>query len=227
MSTSVIILNWKRRNNVRRIVTELTEERYVSQIVVVNNNPSDTLHTSEIVTQKAVLVNNSRDLGLTTRFAFPLLCDNDAVLIIDDDNAFKPGEFEKLYSHWLDDPDILHGKHGRRPRLKDNSYADDIRGEEECPIVLTRVMMMHRKYASLFFLALERFRGMLEKSKPKGNGEDILMSYTVMKQTGRNNRVHKINMQELPAPEAIHGRWGGHMKYRTNLMRACQEWINE
>src|SRR5690606_2725962 len=125
---------------------------------------------------------NSRDLGLSTRFAAALLCENEAVLIIDDDNIFHKGELEKLYTHWLADPTVLHGKHGRRPRV-DNTYAEDVRGEDECPIVLTRVLMMHRKYAAHFFLADEHFRDMLDNASPKGNGEDMLLSYVVMKET--------------------------------------------
>jgi len=44
--------------------------------------------------------------------------------------------------------------------------------------------------------------------------------------SGRLNRVHRVAVNELPAPHSIHGRnWKGHVAHRTRLLRACEAWL--
>lgn len=98
----------------------------------------------------------------------------------------------------------------------------------ESPIVLTRVLVAHRRYASQFFQVAPTFAEVQQEGRPVGNGEDILFSYVAMRASGRLNRVHRIAVNELPAPHSIHGRnWNGHIAHRTRLLRACEAWLKE
>ena len=126
---------------------------------------------------------------------------------------------------WNDDPDIIHGVFGRAPK-PNGSYARNIGGDAESPIVLTRVLVAHRRYASQFFQVAPTFDAVQRDGKPAGNGEDIIFSYVAMSQSGRLNRVHRVAVNELPAPHSIHGRnWKGHVAHRTRLLRACEAWL--
>ena len=101
------------------------------------------------------------------------------------------------------------------------AYAD-----AESPIVLTCVLIAHRRYAPQFFQVAPTFDEVQREGKPAGNGEDIIFSYVAMSESGRPNRVHRVAVNELPAPHSIHGRnWKGHVAHRTRLLRACEAWL--
>lgn len=189
-----------------------------------NNNPNEKLTTRDVMSEKAIIINATADLGLVTRFAVVPLLENECVMVIDDDLVPCDGAVEQLYAHWCFDPDVLHGKFGRKPKT-DGTYAKDVVGNEECPIVLTRIMMMSQAIIPTFFKLLRSFKKAMDSAKPKGNGEDILMSYAAMKFSGRLNIIHDIQMKELPAPHAIHAR-AGHIKHRTALMQGLEKWLH-
>ena len=164
-------------------------------------------------------------MGLYTRFAAACLASNDCVLIQDDDLELPAESLQALVDAWHDDPDIIHGVFGRAPK-PDGSYARNIGGDAESPIVLTRVLVADRRYASQFFQVAPTFDEVQREGKPAGNGEDIIFSYVAMSQSGRLNQVHRVAVNELPAPHSIHGRnWKLHVAHRTRLLNACEKWL--
>lgn len=122
--------------------------------------------------------------------------------------------------------DILHSIFGRAPKA-DGSYARTMTGPAEAPIVLTRVLIAHRRYCAEFFRHVAGFDAIQYESRPLGNGEDIIFSYVVRRLAGRLHRLHRLPVCELPAPHAIHGREKGHVAHRTILLRACEERLTE
>jgi len=193
----------------------------VNEAIVWNNNPAATFRHPW-----ANVVNAAQDMGLYTRFAAACLANNDCVLIQDDDLELPVESLRALVDEWNNDPEVIHGVFGRAPK-PDGSYARNIGGDNESPIVLTRVLIAHRRYASQFFQVAPRFDDVQREGKPAGNGEDIIFSYVAMSESGRLNRVHRVKVNELPAPHSIHGRnWKGHVAHRTRLLRTCEAWIN-
>ena len=172
-----------------------------------------------------MVVNAAQDMGLYTRFAAACLANNDCVLIQDDDLELPTESLRALVNAWHDDPDIIHGVFGRAPK-SDGSYARKIGGETECPVVLTRVLVAHRRYASRFFQVASIFCDVQRDGEPRGNGEDIVFSYVAMRESGRLNRVHRMAFNELPSPHSIHRRdRKSHIAHRTRLIRACEDWL--
>lgn len=216
-----ILLNWKRPKNVQKIVTEANASKMIDDVIVWCNhqNPTYQINHNHL---RCRLIESTVDFGLTTRFGCGLFAVNDCLLIQDDDILLPDETIRLLYSRWSDEPEIIHGIFGRKP-TDQNAYAKDVMGDLECPIVLTRALMVHRKYCIEFFRELPKFRDLLENAKPSGNGEDILFSYVVRNRSGNQNRVWRLDRQELPAPAAIHGREPNHVKHRTEVMRRCQE----
>lgn len=216
-----VILNWKRPVNVARIVDGWRAGGIVTEAIVWNNNADVPLPKMN----GAKVINVAQDLGLYTRFAAACLATNDGVLIQDDDLELPTDSLARLYDAWQHEPDILHGIFGRAPK-PDGSYARNINGNAAVPIVLTRVLLAHRRYAAKFFEVAPRFADRQRTSQPFGNGEDIVFSYVARQASGRLNRVHKLPVTELPAPHSIHGRnWQRHIEHRSQLLRACESWL--
>jgi hypothetical protein len=155
------------------------------------------------------------------------LAKNDCILLQDDDIEVPSPSLLALHQAWQAEPDLIHGVFGRRPKV-DGSYALKAKGNKEVPVVLTRILLAHRKYAFKFFETAEKFSDIQQGGNPAGNGKDILFSYTVRRITGRFNRIHKLSVKELPSPFAINGRdRKGHLQHRSRLLRACESWINQ
>lgn len=218
-----VILNWKRPANVERIVKGWLTGGLVTEAIIWNNNPDAPL--ANITGAK--VINAGQDLGLYTRFAAACLAQHECILIQDDDLELPRSALESLFAAWQADPAVIHGVFGRTPK-PDGSYARNVQGDAEVPIVLTRVLLAHRRYAANFFEVAPHFADIQSGGKPQGNGEDILFSYTAHRESGRLNRVHRVAVTELPAPHSIHGRnWQAHLNHRTRLLRACEAWLKE
>jgi hypothetical protein len=218
-----VLLNWKRPANVARILAGWHADGIITQAIVWNNNtdPQFALPAS----LPAKVIHAEQDLGLYTRFVAACLAKHECVLIQDDDLELSVESVRRLHEAWRRDPDILHGVFGRAPK-RDGSYAQNIQGNADAPVVLTRVLLSHRRYASEFFQVAPVFDEIQRDGRPVGNGEDIIFSYVARRASGRLNRVHDIPVHELPAPHAIHGRnWAAHVAHRTRLLRACEDWL--
>jgi hypothetical protein len=218
-----VILNWKRPANVQRIVAGWLAGGLVTEAIVWNNNSDAPLGPIA----GAKVINAGQDLGLYTRFAAACLAQRDCLLIQDDDLELPPASLAALHAAWQSDPAVIHGVFGRTPK-PDGSYARNVQGDVDVPVVLTRVLLVHRRYAARFFEVAPRFAEIQGGGQPVGNGEDILFSYTARQASGRLNRVHRVGVTELPAPHSIHGRnWQAHINHRTRLLRACEAWLQE
>lgn len=218
---TAVMLNWKRPKNVSRIVGGWKSGGMVSEAIVWNNNPE---HVASHDSVKSI--NTSCDMGLYTRFSAASLAKNRCILMQDDDIEIPVRSLELLYSAWERDPGVLHGVFGRNPR-PDGGYSP-FNAYGEVAVVLTRVLLMDRMYAPLFFLAEPRFADIQASGKPFGNGEDIILSYVARRESGRMNVACKVEVKELPSPNSIHGRdWSGHLSHRSRLIKACEAWISE
>lgn len=214
-----VLLNWKRPNNVRRILASWRAGGVVTAAIVFSNN-------GPVKDGWATVIQANRDCGLYSRFAAALLAKTNCVLWQDDDLLLPTMTLHKLSCEYLTYPDVLHGVFGRAPG-KDGGYSGtNARGL--VPVVLTRVVMGHRRHAVNFFRYADQWATVQLDGAPGGlPHDDILFSYgAVHTNHGRLNRVHALPVEELPAPHAIHARhgWDSHAAYRDKLMRTYEEW---
>jgi len=215
MGLTAILLNWKRPDNVRRIVQEYERYAAITRIVVFNNGARlDGLRSS-----KLVLVEASSNMGLYPRFAMAGLAQTEAIFHTDDDLLVPEGTLLTLYDHWTRAPFTCQGVQGRR--ADERGYnGENVWGEVE--VVLTRALVSHR-ITNLRALELTpRFADLA--CVPMGNGEDILLSFVASSLSGRKNMAHKLPFQELPdkgRSVAISVCWPDHYKHRSAVVRRC------
>lgn len=227
-AVSAVILNWARPRNIDRILASLASGGVVDDVIVWNNRAESPYwpHPPATGSLAVRVVNCSADFGLYTRFAAGLFAKNECVLIQDDDIELPAASLSTLYSAWTADPLILHGIFGRAPR-HDGSYARAIRGEAECPVVLTRAVLTHRSNFAEFFRLAPMFDEIQRNSQPHGNGEDIIFSYVAMNRSGRKNRIHSVAKLELPDTDSMNGRdRAAHVAHRSRVLRACEAWLS-
>lgn len=215
---SAVVLNWKRPCNVKRIIEGWRQCSLIDDMIVWNNNPAEPFSSNY-----ARVINCNQPFSLYARFAAASLAYNDCVLIQDDDLLLPERSVIALHNYWKSDPDVLHGIFGRKPK-PNGTYASNIVGESEAPILITRAVMTKRVYASHFFIEAAKLEDIQDKSQPKGNGEDIIFSYAIRRHTDRLQQVHRIQVQELPCPHAIN-KMQNHYAHRTLVMKTCERRI--
>jgi hypothetical protein len=217
---TAVILNWKRADNVVRIVDGWRAGGIVTEAIVWNNNPAERFRHNW-----AKVINAEQDMGLYTRFAAACLAGHECILIQDDDLELPEDSLRSLCEAWRQDPDVLHGLFGRRPNAEGRYDPRNV-VSGDVPVVLTRALVASRRYAADFFDVARQFEVIQREGKPAGNGEDILFSYTAMRYSGRLNCVHRLPVTELPAPDSIHSRnWSAHLAHRSRLICACEVWL--
>lgn len=226
---SVISLHWDRTENTHKIIESLKGSDLVDDVIVWNNNHKKVFHSNYPWVR---VVNTSCDFGMETRYIAALLAKNDTILFIDDDNLLPQESIAKLYDAWLQEPDIIHTLDGRQPGVGNTYSSSRITspmlpgGYRESPMSLTRCTMISKKYMSKYFEVVSKIREGLEevKSLPPMPNEDIIMSYVVMAETGKLQKVHYFPREELPYGCNSICQRSGHMELRTQTMRKCHKY---
>jgi len=223
---TVVIMNWKRPDNVKQILVRLSEVDAVSQVLVWNNNFQCAPSSFMTHSPKVTLIDSTRDMSLFTRFAAATLAANECILYHDDDVLLPRATIDSLFSAYSREPDRIHGLYGRRRSQPGNKYGVGTK-RGPCPIILTTAMMAHRRYAAMALAMREHpvIGPILLEGRPYGNGEDLVISYVAMKTSGQLNLAHELFVQKLSRPDAICRRWPNHFNYRTRLMRALDEHV--
>jgi len=226
MITSVL-LNWKRPENVERIVRYLDKHSLIDEILVWDESPDQRFQNLSKCPKVRVIVPEKK-YGLVSRWKASLLAKNDAIFMQDDDLILSHQDISNYHDKWTNESDIIHGLVGRYADHKEQ-YTCGIYGiNSETEIVLTRAMMFHKKYAGMFFESEKNHHDTYIKNIIRRNGEDIYFNFLIMSKSGLCNRTHKLikPVIELPSLYAISDRNPDHFKERTVIMNACRKIFN-
>jgi len=214
---SLILLNWKRTNELKKIVKEYHKYDLVGEIIIWNNNPD--IHL-ELNYEKTRIINSSEDFGLFTRFAAASLSKYPCILYHDDDIIAPYETIKTLFYNWNNKPNICHSAFGRNP--KGGKYSMDTRfGPVE--IMLTRFVMVHRSICVHALSKTPKFTDI--PGKPEGNGEDIILSYAAIDLSGKLNRAYELETKDLIQDDeyAINKRFPEHIAHRTKIIKRCRQ----
>lgn len=221
---SVILLNYKRPDNVHRILERLEACQCVDDVIVWNNEGS----MFGGGTPKIRYSNADRNWGLFPRHAMGLLAKNDCILFQDDDLLLTEDTITRLYNKWKMRRLAVHGLFGRRPKMPGFTYAEyRDHDDEDVEIVLGRCQMFHRSLLPKFFhwLDFPQIKRLLEEGKHLGclpsSCDDIILSYVAQQYSRQLNRVHNFERTDLPAGDEALAANPNHFKYREQAMRKC------
>ncbi len=225
---SLIMLNWVRIENVRMLVQHYCSLELVGEIFVFNNNPEFDIRGYFEKYDKVTVIQSSKDLGLYTRFAAASLTSNRGVIFVDDDIMVPDFTIERLYDGWKKYPDSCHGIIGRD--IRGGYRPVDTYGDVK--IILTRCLLTSRN-TCIKALEFSRIFDHLE-CIPRGNGEDIIISYRAILETGLFNKAYPLPYQNLEghrsnqgASSAIHQRFPGHYAHRQAIVNICEEILRD
>jgi hypothetical protein len=219
---SIILLNWKRLNNVINNINHYMSYRLVDEIIIFNNNPG--LDLKKISNSKVTVIESSGDMGLYTRFAAAGLAKNSCILHCDDDILIPEITVNELYKHWLTDQTICHGLEGR---FIFNEY-NTLNSIGNVHVVLTRCMMVSKANCLNAFAFAGNFDDL--QSEPKGNGEDIILSYISMFYSKKFNKTYRLKYLNYPdyrdkpdgTSDSIHRKFPRHIQHRTAVIGRCK-----
>lgn len=215
---SIVMLNWKRPDNVRKLANYYSSIDLIGEIFIVDNNPESEF---SIQCDKVSVIQSPKDLGLFSRFAIGALASDSAVFLLDDDLYLPENTLRELFSKWKTQPNVLHGIFGRNSTPEGYSRKA-VHGN--CEIVLTRAVLTTPEVCGHAVSYSHQFHREL-LGEPKGNGEDILLSYIALSRSGESNRAHKLPYKNLSDVDSIHRRVSNHYAHRSAVVKWCRKHI--
>ncbi|HKD08959.1 MAG TPA: hypothetical protein VKB79_23855 [Bryobacteraceae bacterium] len=211
---TVVMLNFARPRNALFNLQTYSSYRIVKDILCFNNGAP---LVSGRLPRKCVLMEASKDLGLYSRFAAASLATTDAVFHTDDDLIVPEKTLEALYSYWFRAKSSCHGLYGRvaYPTYKYGNVFGPVE------VLLTRAMMCSRRVNNIALSATELFNDL--RGKPRGNGEDIILSFAGMAASKRLNLAYRLPAKNHAGEEpfAIH-RMPDHLEHRRLIVSRCR-----
>jgi Glycosyl transferase family 64 domain len=227
---SVVLMSYKRPEEVRLIVKHYTSLPIVGEVLIFNNNGEefDLSDLEKEYPTKVHVLSSSANLGVHSRFATGTLARHNPVLFQDDDLVLSPPAISKLVSGYNAAPMSIHGVWGRFP-TREAPYAPGggviPPSYTRAPIVLTRAFVVDKLHMGTFWVAAPHLDYLAAGAVPRWNGEDILFSLAVL--AANNGTLHYTypelagEVSALTEAYAISGNWGVHGPYRTVFTEAC------
>lgn len=183
---TIIILSYKRPQNIAPIVKHALCCDFVEKVIVSNNNPDVRIDDYvRIASEKLLLFNQSKRTPCRYRWNIAKKYVSKFYILIDDDVFIFPSQLSALFSFLIQNSENVHGLFGSGYIEKDKKEIEYIRSEN----VLSKSMqvdVVHQIYA-VARTHVEKyfyFREMIKKANPvvfsdlDEFGDDILISYT-------------------------------------------------
>jgi hypothetical protein len=212
---TVVMLNWARPASALKNVHKYASYSIVKNIILFNNGAS---LSRAVVPSKCVLVEASENMGVYPRLAIASLATTEAIFHTDDDLTLPEPSINALYSYWSGAKHCCHGLYGRRawPTYR----LGDVFGPVE--VLLTRALLCSRRVNNVALSAIDRFDDL--KARPRGNGEDIILSFAGLAVSGRFNFAYRLPAVNCGGDEhfAIHRSWMGHLEHRKKVVARCR-----
>ncbi len=221
---SLIMLSWSRMTNVKLLTKHYETIGLINDLLVFNNNIKFNLSSLVKLGDTIKVIQSTTDLGLYTRYSTAALADHECILFVDDDLVVPEDTIQCLYNEWQKNRYCCHGIIGRS--IKGGYSTQNFYGDVK--IVLTRCSMTHRDNCIDALKYTKHFDHL--NPIPKGNGEDIILSYTAMINSGQLNKVYRLPYQDMEGHrskgnkgEAIHQRFPNHYKHRQEVAMICEK----
>jgi len=227
---SVIILNWKRPDNIiKDILPEIINYKLVNEVIISHGNKETYFKTPEYSIVKHYHDADLNDtLGVARRFLRATNAKNDCILILDDDRLPSENYVNQIYEEYKKDPYTVIGTEKRYVSIK-NGYKDHVisntkpKQQGDILIVLTQTLMTNKQLCKNFMDKKDKMNDFALKAKPIWNGEDILFNLIFIKDFNKKPiHIKPENERNLKTNDAINNI-PGHYTYREKFSRAALE----
>lgn len=193
---TVIILSYKRPQNITPIVKHVLCCDFVEKIIVSNNNPDIRIDDYvRIASKKLILFNQNQKTPCRYRWDIAKKYVSKFYIVIDDDVFIFPSQLSTLFSFLIQNPENVHGLFGSTYIEKDKKEIGKYIRPENVLNKSMQVDTLHQIYA-VSRMHVEKyfyFRKMIEKENPivfsylDEFGDDILISHTSQKKPSVHN----------------------------------------
>jgi hypothetical protein len=234
---TAIIMNYDRPLVLQRssLLPTLLRHEFVTEILLLHANPATSFVYDHPKVQNIDASRMNDEIGLALRFHycrtaatndFVLHVDDDMEILVDDDdqpdhdNDHHP--ITILQRHLLDDPDRVVGRYARSYNYwrapHRHGYANDKDVYGDAPVVLTKILLLHRKTCDAFFRYAPLMDDLALSSTPRWNGEDIFVNLvaTHVHPLQRPNLAVDIAVREAAIIGASHPGVSGASLWTTN-----------
>lgn len=212
---TVVMLNWARPHSAMKNLRAYSSYSIVKSVMCFNNGAP--LQRASL-SRKVVMIESSENLGVYPRMAVASLATTDAIFHTDDDLLLPESSLAALYAYWSASQRNCHGLYGRTayPTYR----FGNVYGAVE--VLLTRALLCSRRINNFALSAIDRFEDL--RGKPRGNGEDIILSFAGMADSRALNVAYPLPARNLGGNDsvAIHKSWSGHLNHRHRVVARCR-----
>ena len=230
---SLIILNWKRSNNIKKhILPYLEDNRIIDEIIISHGREESIFHYES--KKKNIIHRYDHELntnfGLSLRFLAALTSKNKFIMFMDDDEIISNQDIETSYYKLKNNTNLgIVGKYGRKFYKDGQNYIYNYHNYSGISdIILTKFMILRKNVIYDFFSHSMYVEYLQTKAKPLWNGEDIFISLLARKRYGnqslysdRDIKGKKLN--ELGVSVSL---WSGHQNFRQYFYNNCLKILN-
>ena len=181
---TVILLNFNRPDNVRKIVDNMVTYNNVAEIMVVSNNPNSSFTYSHEKVVVLDMLGYEDDLGVAVRFKACLLAMNWHILITDDDLMVTEAGLSRLLTARHEHPWSIASFWGRDYDPENPTYAYVESGPGHHGVALTKAVLLDTCACRAFWEASHLMQDIAHEAAVTWNGEDIFMSLVSKKVLG-------------------------------------------
>ena len=216
---SMIILNYRRRDNVIQILDTMADYQCLDEIVVSNALQETAIsydHPKVVVKDDYVF---DKYYGIDRRFLNGLYCKHPNIILLDDDNLVSEQDLLRLIAEYEKDPNRMVSAMGR------NNYW--VRGKlvykafpffHEVDYALSPVILQ-RAVCQVFFYCKPLIEDLYRQGTPYGNVDDLYSSFVAGIYYQRKHYcIPDIEIVTLPQGSVAISGQPGHFSFRTKII---------
>ena len=222
---TVILLNFNRPDNIRRIIDAMVQYSSVGEILVVSNNPNTTFTYEHEKVVVMSLVGYEQSLGVAVRFKACLLAMNWHILIADDDLMVTEAGLANMLKARHSNPWSIVGFWGRDYNHTDPDYQYVESGSGHHDIALTKALLLDTCACRAFWEASHLMSDVAHEAAVTWNGEDIFMSLVSTKVLGQQPYItphtDTIDVQQLTEGKVGISSGQSHLPHRVKFLKTA------
>ena len=226
ITITVFLVNYRRQQNLKQIVSSIRANKYVEEIVIFNNDPD-----VKVRIEGVTVINSGKNWRCWVKYIFTQLIKTKWVLIIDDDISLEQNTVEWFLENAKRDEEGIYGFFGMNLNKGSYSKGDrvdtkNVRELTKVDVLLGRIIFCKTSKLAMASYHRSRIPDYQSKEYLFNESEDIVLSMANTKE-GHNNYVivspKDMGYVNLSEGEGSLSRRGIHMRNRDSAVKDTLE----